>query len=180
MDEQDVVRLAVRAGLLVHTWPASHPVGICDLKKQQAAWREPIRKDLHGSHQVGRVLAIVDRPGQGGDDVIAADLRERLHPLQPDPRRSKPLSGGVHHPRGGVRSISVDAVGERQFEKHAGAASDIEETRARAVKAGDLLKDESVVVLVVAWRRVKVVAVGVGLEELMHVSRCPVAQARRP
>lgn len=175
MDEQDVVRLTVGAGLLVNARGVNHAIWICYLKEQKATWREAPGEDVDDPPQVCGVVAIMDRPGEGGDDIVAGDLVERLHAFDTNTRRTKSLGGSVDHALGCVGSIGVDAFGQRQFEEHARSAADIKQARAVASEASDLVEDEGVVVLVVAWRRVQVIAVGVGLEELMHVSLFPVA-----
>ena len=179
MDEQYVVGLTVGARFPVDLWPGVHAVWICYLKKQQTAGRETLRKRANDPTQVGFVIAIVQRPGQGDDDVVAGDLIEILHPLDAHARGGQAVGGGPHHAFRGVGPVGVDPVRDRELEKHTGSAPDVEQAGMGSAEAGDPIQDERMIMLVVARRRVEVVARGVGLEELVHVSQFPAARARQ-
>jgi hypothetical protein len=106
--KRGVVGLACRAGLAVDAHGAGHTGRVRRLEEEEAARPQRRGAAPHDVVQLACILGVMDRPGEGADDVVGTRLRQVLHPLEPHPPRAEAGCRDLDHSRRGICSVRVE------------------------------------------------------------------------
>lgn len=148
--------------------PLGRVGGMHDLEEQEPARTQSPMEARQDLPRFGDVSAVVERQAKGDKGVVGLPLVQVLEALDPDDAGTQPLFGDSDHFGRDVDSRSGEPGIQGAPQKGAGAAAQVQDPGAGAETA-QLVEDELVVEPVVVGRRVQVIPVREGSEQLVFL-----------
>ena len=168
--EHDIIGNPARSRLSVFAPALGEVRAMSHLQQEATSGNERCSGPAQDIGELGGASAVVDGPRERDDKIVTVVLVEVLHALDAHRIRRNVLSGRCDHGGRCIDSAGVDASRARLAYEHTAATSDVQQTAWLTPFAGEI-DDELVIVLVVTGWSVQVIAMPVGLVEVVdHAS----------